>query len=255
MAKLPKTKSQSLRHPGQSLDEKIDRVVLDDFMGYYLLAAGLWLLAILEWLSKVFHYPRMPVAYAVAAVAATVLCVVKFARTKRELRSLRQGRDGEREVAEILDELKRYGAEVLHDIPEEQGNVDHVVICTRGIFVIETKNWSKPDKVWEMHFDGEQIHIPTRAPDAAPIIQCKAEAASIKSLLRDSTSKSYPVRGVVVFLDWFVKRKPAARGADIWVLNPKELAGWIRKEPEILSDSDVAMATLHLKQYVKKLAA
>jgi hypothetical protein len=39
------------------------------------------------------------------------------------------------------------------------------------------------------------------------------------------------------------------------VLNPKELAGWIRKEPEILSDSDVAMATLHLKQYVKKLAA
>jgi hypothetical protein len=95
MAKLPKTKSESLRHPGQSLDEKIDRVVLDDFMGYYLLAAGLWLLAILEWLSKVFHYPRMPVAYAVAAAAATVLCVVKFVSTKRELRSLRQGRDGD----------------------------------------------------------------------------------------------------------------------------------------------------------------
>jgi hypothetical protein len=41
-------------------------------------------------------------------------------------------------------------------------------------------------------------------------------------LLRDSTSKAFPVRGVVVFLDWHVKRKPAARGADIWVLNPKE---------------------------------
>jgi hypothetical protein len=255
MAKIPKNKSQSLGHPGQSLDEKIDRVVLDDFMGYYLLATGLWLLAILEWLSKIFHYPRMPVAYTVAAATATGLCVVKFVRTKREVRNLRLGRDGEREVAEILDDLKRYGAEVLHDIPEEQGNVDHVVICTRGIFVIETKNWSKPDKVWEMQFDGQQIHIPTRAPDAAPIIQCKAEAASIKSLLRASTSKAFPVRGVVVFLDWYVKRRPAARGADIWVLNPKEVAGWICNEPEILSDSDVAMATLHLKQYVKKLAA
>jgi hypothetical protein len=35
----------------------------------------------------------------------------------------------------------------------------------------------------------------------------------------------------------------------------KELAGWIRREPDILSAADVAMATLHLKQFVKKLAA
>jgi len=123
------------------------------------------------------------------------------------------------------------------------------VICSRGIFVVETKAWSKPDNVWEMDFDGERIHIATRAPEAAPIIQCKAEVGDIKALLRDSTSKTFPVRGVVAFLDWFVNRKPSARGSDIWVLNPKELAGWVRREPE------VAMATLHLKQYVKKLAA
>ena len=36
---------------------------------------------------------------------------------------------------------------------------------------------------------------------------------------------------------------------------PKELAGWIGREPDILSAADVAMATLHLKQFVKKLAA
>ena len=58
-----------------------------------------------------------------------------------------------------------------------------------------------------------------------------------------------------VFLDWYVNRTPSARGSDIWVPNPKELAGWIRRERETLSDADVAMATLHLKQYVKKLAA
>ena len=134
MAKLPKTKSQSLRHPGQSLDEKIDRVVLDDFMGYYLFAAGLWLLAIVEWLAKLFHYPRLPVAYAVAATAATALCAVKFIRTKREVRNLRQGRDGEREVAEILDELKRHGAEVLHDIPEvpRRGRLPRLVRETKA---------------------------------------------------------------------------------------------------------------------------
>jgi hypothetical protein len=44
--------------------------------------------------------------------------------------------------------------------------------------------------------DSERIHIDTRGPDAAPIIQCKAEVGDIKSLLKESTSKSFPVRGV-----------------------------------------------------------
>ena len=36
-----KLKSQTLRNPGQSLDEKIDRTINDDFLGYYILAATL----------------------------------------------------------------------------------------------------------------------------------------------------------------------------------------------------------------------
>ena len=253
--KPSKIKSRPLRNPGQSLDEEIERVVFDDFLGYFLFAGLFWLIAGLEWVGKYFHVARAPGTYAIIAGIATALCVLQFRRTRKEVRKLKQGRDGERDVAEILDDLKRHGAQVLHDIPGEKGNVDHVVICTRGIFVIETKAWSKPENAWEMDFDGDRILIPNRAPENGPIIQCKAESASIKALLKESTSKVFPVRGVVVFLDWFVKRSPAARGSDIWVLNPKELAGWVRREQECLSEADVAMATLHLKQYVKKLAA
>src|SRR4029077_6343333 len=144
------------------------------------------------------------------------LCVLQFVRTKRRVKNLKKGRDGEREVAEILDELKRQGANILHDLPGEEGNVDHVVICTRGIFVVETKAWSKPETVYKLDFDGERIHIATRAPNAAPIVQCKAEVGDIKTLLKESTSRVFPVRGVVVFLDWFVNRKTSARGAEVW---------------------------------------
>jgi hypothetical protein len=34
MAKLRKLESRSLRNPGQSLDEEIDRIIHDDFMSY-----------------------------------------------------------------------------------------------------------------------------------------------------------------------------------------------------------------------------
>jgi hypothetical protein len=224
-------------------------------MTYFVLALIMWVIAAFEWAAKVLHWPRLPGIYAIVAIAATALCTVQFIRTKKRIKNLKKGRDGEREVAEILDELKCQGANVLHDIPGEQGNIDHVVICSRGIFVLETKAWSKPDNVWQMNFDGECIHIATRAPDAAPIVQCKAEVGDIRSLLKESTSKTFPVRGVVVFLDWFVNRKPGASGAEIWVLNPKEIAEWIRRGPDILSAADVAMATLHLKQFVKKLSA
>jgi hypothetical protein len=212
-------------------------------------------LAAFEWAAKALHWARLPGLYAILATGATEFCTVQFIRTKKRVKNLKKGRDGEGDVAEILDELKCQGANVLHDIPGEKGNIDHVVICSRGIFVVQTKAWSKPENVWEMDFDGECIHIATRAPDAGPIVQCKAEVGDIKSLLKESTSKALPVRGVVVFLDWFVNRKPGARGAEIWVLNPKELGGWVRRESDILSAADVAMATLHLKQFVKKLAA
>ncbi len=255
MARPTRRKSQTLRNPGQSLDEEIERVMNDDYLRYYLVAAMLWAFAAVEWLTSYLHAPRAPVIYTLAALIATAIAAVKFVPTRQRVRSLRKGRDGERTVAEILDELTRHGATVLHDIPQAKGNIDHVVICRRGIFVIETKNWSKPDKVWEMLFDGEQIYVATREPDGAPIRQCKAESAALRTILQDSTSKVFPVRGVVVFLDWYVKHLPAAKNADVWVLNPKQLAGWIGREPERFSDADVAMATLHLKQYVKRLAA
>jgi hypothetical protein len=254
MENTSKKKTRSLRNPGQSLDEEIDRVFHDQFLVYYLVAAMLWAFAGTEWLSTVLHARRAPALYALAAVIATALCAMKFVWARRQVRNLRKGRDGEREVAEILDELKRLGATVLHDIPQEKGNVDHVVICRRGIFVIETKNWEKPEKMWEMQFDGERIHADSREPTDAPIRQCKAQAAAIRTLLQESTSKVFPVRGVVVFLGWYIKQLASAKNSDIWVLNPKQLKGWIKHRPVMLSDDEVAMATLHLKQFVKKLA-
>ena len=118
-------------------------MVSDQFPGFYLLAAILWIFAFMEWLAKAMHYPRMPGTYAVAGGCSHALAIWQFRVLRRRAKSLKLGRDGEREVAEVLDWLKQDGAQVIHDLPTSKSNIDHVVISTRGIYVMETKNWKQ----------------------------------------------------------------------------------------------------------------
>jgi hypothetical protein len=55
--------------------------------------------------------PRIPGAFAIVAAAATALCAWKFFWTRAQVRHLLQERDVEREVADILDEVKQFGAQ------------------------------------------------------------------------------------------------------------------------------------------------
>lgn len=50
------------------------------------------------------------------------------------------GATGEREVAKALDALPDSYC-IVHDISTEYGNLDHIVVCPKGIFAIETKRW------------------------------------------------------------------------------------------------------------------
>ena len=54
------------------------------------------------------------------------------------------GAHGERETGRILDRLRAFGYHVIHDVrvPGSLANIDHVVIGSTGIFLIETKSYS-----------------------------------------------------------------------------------------------------------------
>lgn len=197
----------------------------------------------------------MQVIYVIVAVIATAWYTVRLIRTQERVRHVTKARDGERDVSGFLDEQRRHGARILRLIPEGRDRVDHVVVCSRGIFVIQTRTSRQPHKHMEMHFDGAQINIAKRLPDAAPIVQCETEVELIKALLRDAVSKPFKVRAIVVFLDSHVTRTSSALGSEIWVLNPNELERWIGREPTIMSNADIAMATSHLTQYMNRLAA
>jgi hypothetical protein len=255
MARTPTPEPHAMSNPESSLDERIDRVALNAFSGYYLTAATLWVIAAVEWLARLLNHALMPVAYAVAALVATGFCSVNFVRARERARHVQKGRDAQRAVSEFLDAQKRHGAQVFSLIPQQHDKGGHVVVCSRGIFVIQTRCSREPHKDVEMRFDGAQLQIPKRLPDATAVLECEAQVELMNAALRDAASKPWKVRGIVVFLDWHVIRTSSALGSQIWVLNPGELERWIGREPLVMCHEDVAMATLHLQQYLKKLLA
>jgi hypothetical protein len=163
---------------------------------------------------------------------------------------MRLGRDGERAVAESLDELKAAGAVVFHDIQAPNFNIDHVVLSRHGIFVIETKTFSKAPRA-EVTYDGKTLLVNGRTPQRDPILQVEACADWVRKTLEAMTAKRYLIRPVVVLPGWYVNPGKDAYRHRTWVLNPKMLPGFVKREPITLPEEDVKLAVYCLARHIR----
>jgi hypothetical protein len=175
-------------------------VVLTELL-YFIAAVCLCVLAIVEWAAAAGHWARHPGAYAIAAIAVAATCTLRFRQARPRIKQLRLGRDGERTVGEYLERLRAQGALVFHDVPGEGFNLDHVVLCSRGFYVIETKTWMKPAAADARItlVDGSLLAA-GQAPDRDPIKQARAGAAWLSRFLEESTRRVFRPRGVILSL-------------------------------------------------------
>lgn len=243
-----------LRNPGQSLDEQLQQLYVDKFLPYFLFPSLFIAYAIGEWWRWYFHSPPIPGSVTGIALVSVLYSVYRIQTLRPKIHALKLGRDGERAVGQSLEELRSGGAIVLHDILADGFNVDHVVIAPQGIFVIETKTYSKPNgRDARVLFDGAKLSFDGRVPGRDPIKQARANTAWVQQLLKDMTGKSYPARPVVLFPGWFVETVGAHAHDHIWVLNPKGLPAFIAQEKPTLSVEDIKSATCHLSRYIRNL--
>ena len=244
-------KSKPLRNPGQSLDEEIQRVIDEQAMAPYNAIVMLWTIALIEWFLAWRDLPRQPWAFTVVALIGTVWLIFRLGHIRRKVRALKLGRDGERAVGQFLDGLREGGARIFHDVPAQGFNLDHVVISTHGIYVVETKTITKPSADAKVIYDGEQVTVAGFRPDRNPVVQAAAEASWLRQLLQQSTGREFPVRGVVVYPRWWIEQTTKERQREVWVLEPKALPKFIENAPKVISAEDVAMAAYHLSRYVR----
>ena len=212
---------------------------------------GLWAVTVVEWLGYWRHTPRQPWVFTVFALAATIWLIRRLFKVRARMRQLKLGRDGERAIGQFLDGLRESGARIFHDVPAEGFNLDHVVISTHGIYVVETKTITKPAADAKVIYDGERVTVAGHSPDRDPVKQAAAEANWLRQLLKQSTGRDFPVRGVVVYPRWWIEQTNKDRPREVWVLEPKALPRFIENAPAVISAEDVAMAAYHLSRYVR----
>jgi len=237
-----------LRLPGQSIDERINRLSNGKLLNYLLFVLVFFLLAAIGWVQALNQSRINPWLMSIVAAPVISYCAFQFCQTVKEIKRLRLGRNGERAVAEQLDILKGQGAIVFHDLIGDGFNLDHVVLSSQGVFVVETKTHSKPVKGSPtVTFDGKTLLINGFKPERNPVTQAEGNARWLAQMLRASTGKEFPVRPVVLFPGWFVEFK----GSTVWVLNPQALPSFIEHESNRISESDLHMASYHLARYIR----
>lgn len=245
-------KGKPLRNPGESTDIALNEYIWDKFLSYLLATFILGYIALMDWYRYLTDSPVLPWHFTVIFIIALTFTGYRFLKIRPIIRNMRLGRDGEKTVGQFLESLRESGAKVFHDIPGGNFNLDHIVITTSGIFLIETKTYSKPVKGEPtITFDGESVTLRERGTFDAPVIQVKAGSSWLKELLKTSTGKSFPVRPVLAFPGWFVQPTAEAKQSDIWVLNPKALPAFISNSKPCISPEDVSLAAYHLSRYIR----
>jgi hypothetical protein len=239
-----------LSNPGESIGKEIYRLISDDLSIHVLAFVMFICFAVMEWMRYIFNLPLVPKLMTFAAVVTCGYTSVKIVRIRRQLRMLRQGMEGEKAVGQYLERLRERGYQVLHDIPGENFNIDHVLIGQAGIYVIETKTISKPRSGKAViEYDGEQVKVNGLTPDRDPVTQARALTRWIKELIKESTGRDFPVRPVVLYPGWYITKQP--RGAEVWVLNPKGLPTFLDHAEKGITLEDVHLVSYHLCRYVR----
>ncbi len=247
-------KEKPLRNPGESVQEEIQGLLDDRLMPPFLTAVLAVAFAGFEWWHSLTSAPPQPWPVTIVACVAVGYVAYRYVSLRKRVRSLWLGLDGEKAVGQYLEAHRDPSWRVFHDIPGTGFNVDHVIIAPQGVFAVETKTFSKPAKGdAKVTYDGERILVNGRQPDRDPVAQARAIRDWLEDLLFDTTGRRYPVRGVVVFPEWWIEPPADNKRTDIWVLNPKALPAFIEHEPIMLKEEDIALASSRLVNYVTHL--
>jgi Nuclease-related domain len=173
--------------------------------------------------SKAVATFGLPVA---VVVGAGVLYWVKAMGDKADARSrkaldARRGAVAGEAVGNLLDELPA-GCFVLHDIVSNRGNIDHVVISTKGILTVGTKSHEGV-----VSCEGEMLKRDGKPFEKDFIKEAWGQAFSIRELLAGHGITVPEPQPVLLFANADVQVRRQVRGVEI--LGRRDLPVYLKR--------------------------
>ena len=157
-----------------------------------------------------------------------IKCLEKKANTAIDRgKNADKGATAEEKIGEFLDSLPE-GNFKIHDFNSRRGNIDHILVCTKGIFTLETKS-----QAGEITFDGKRL-LQTGRPFPKDFIkQAWAECYVVREILAGWGITSPVAEPMILFPNAFVKVRGKAKGVEI--ISLKYLPKFLDRLPTRLS--------------------
>lgn len=163
---------------------------------------------------------------------------------RQSTRAWASGAEGEERVGARLDQLVSANIRVLHDrrIPGSRANIDHIVVTSSGVWVIDTKRYA--DQAPEKRVEGGLLRprvekLWVRGDKTRLVDQVLTQVETVRE-----TVPQVPVRGVLCFIDaqWSLFADPFTVN-EVLVTWPRDLVKRLAKDAgDALVVDDVAGA-------------
>ncbi|MGD0238192.1 MAG: nuclease-related domain-containing protein [Syntrophorhabdales bacterium] len=216
-----------MRSPGHSLVVRIEEIS-QSILLWTLFATILPVCFYSSYISRKYFGEVKPgehagIIYLCLSVGIVVFALIRLLRLQKERRNVRLALDCEMAIGQELNNLLSHGYRVYHDIPAKGFNIDHVAVGPNGVFAVETKGRSKPNRGRgaadaRVTFDGKALHFPGSV-ETEPLHQARRQARWLSRWLTDALAESIPVHAVLALPGWYILRK---KWTDVLLLNGRD---------------------------------
>lgn len=178
------------------------------------------------------------------AIGVGFLLFIKFLEKKgttviHRAKRADRGAVAEEKVGDYLDSLPEENF-IIHDFNSGKGNIDHILINTKGIFTLETKSHKG-----EVTFDGAKLLRGKHSFEKDFISQAWAECFTVRNVL-EGWGITYPkAEPIILFTNAYVKVRGKAKGVEIVSL--KYLPKYMERLPDLQTIPDAGRIYNRLK--------
>ena len=215
--------------PGQELVERIFSHETDLLTAVMLMYMALPLM-FMAWVGVRFRLDEVKwggreTLFLLAALGLFGYGLYDYIRAHRARARARDGLLAERVTGMQLNRLVANGCTVMHDLPGDGFNIDHIVIAPRGVYAVETKSFRKPKHVkagdnYRVAFDGSLLRFPDFVEKNA-LQQARGQAQWLSKLLREALGRDVPVIPALALPGWLIDQPDDVwRSASVKVFTP-----------------------------------